>query len=101
MARYGFCPSGRLFEAASCGTPIVTDVWEGLESFFVPGEEILPVRDAEEVVRVLRMPSEQLRAIGEAARRRALRNHTGEARVIELERLCLPMLAMKSAAFAR
>ncbi len=100
MARYGFCPSGRLFEAAACGTPIVTDVWEGLESFFEPQSEILPVRDADEVVRVLQMPPTELRAVGEAARRRALRDHTGEARVIELERLCLPMLAVKSTAFA-
>ena len=41
MARMGFCPSGRLFEAAACGTPILSDAWDGLEQFFIPGEEIL------------------------------------------------------------
>jgi len=101
MARYGFCPSGRLFEAAACGTPIVTDAWEGLESFFVPGEEILPVCDADEVVALLQLPADRLRAVGEAGRRRALRDHTGEARVMELEELCLPLLGARQAAAAR
>lgn len=101
MVRYGYCPSGRLFEAAACGTVILTDVWEGLESFFEPGVEILPVRNAEEVVEVLQLPTEHLRAVGQAARRRALRDHTGEARVIELERLCAPLLAAEVVAFAR
>ena len=101
MARYGFCPSGRLFEAAACGTPILTDMWEGLETFFEPGVEILPVRTADDVVAVLRLPAERLRVIGDAARRRALRDHTGEARVIELERLCAPLLAEKVRLLAR
>ena len=98
MARYGFCPSGRLFEAAACGTPILTDTWDGLASFFTPAVEILPVGSADEVVEVLRMPVEQLRTVGEAARRRVLRDHTGEARVIELERICAPLLAKGAAA---
>src|SRR6185369_8117440 len=41
MAEMGFCPSGRLFEAAACGAPILTDTWEGLDQFYTPGEEIL------------------------------------------------------------
>ena len=41
MAEMGYCPSGRLFEAAACGTPIVSDWWEGLDHFFEPGKEIL------------------------------------------------------------
>ena len=100
MARYGYCPSGRLFEAAACGTPIVTDMWEGLETFFVPGTEILPVNAADDVVNVLGLAAEQLRMIGDAGRRRALRDHTGEARVIELERLCLPLLDGRSSTIA-
>ena len=101
MARYGFCPSGRLFEAAACGTPIITDMWEGLESFFVPGTEILPVNDADDVVNVLAFTPERLRAIGDAGRRRVLRDHTGEARVMELEKLCLPLLEVRSSITAR
>ena len=101
MARYGYCPSGRLFEAAACGTPIVTDMWEGLETFFEPGREILPVRTADDVVEILRLPAERLQAIGDAARQRALRDHTGEARVLELERLCAPLLAEKVRLLAR
>ena len=41
----GYCPSGRLFEAAACGAPILSDWWEGLEAFFEPGEEILVAHD--------------------------------------------------------
>ena len=44
MAAMGFCPSGRLFEAAACGVPVLSDAWEGLEAFFSPGEEILTAR---------------------------------------------------------
>ena len=42
MAAAGWCPSGRLFEAAACGVPVLSDTWEGLEAFFTPGQEILP-----------------------------------------------------------
>ena len=45
MAAMGYCPSGRLFEAAACGAPILSDGWEGLERFFRPGIEILIARD--------------------------------------------------------
>ena len=44
MARMGWCPSGRLFEAAACGAPILTDAWDGLDTFFTPGDEILVAR---------------------------------------------------------
>ena len=44
MAAMGWCPSGRLFEAAACGTPLLTDAWEGLDAFFTPGREILVAR---------------------------------------------------------
>ena len=45
MADMGYCPSGRLFEAAACGTSALSDVWEGLDEFYAPGQEILLCRD--------------------------------------------------------
>ncbi len=88
MASYGYCPSGRLFEAAACGAPLLTDVWEGLEEFFVPGREILTVRSAADVLEALELSDGELQAMAEAARERTLLEHTGERRVMELERMC-------------
>ena len=88
MAEYGYCPSGRLFEAAACGAAIVSDGWEGLETFFAAGTELLRVDCAEDVRRALRLPLEELRRIGEAARERALAEHTAERRAISLEAYC-------------
>lgn len=84
MKDYGYCPSGRLFEAASCGVPVVTDAWEGLDRFFEPGREIIVAREAEDVVRALRMPEADRRRIAEAARARALRDHSAAVRAKEL-----------------
>lgn len=84
MAEMGFCPSGRLFEAASCGVPVLTDDWDGLDTFFVPGEEILVARDTASAIAALSLPVEALQRIGEAARRRALASHTADARAEEL-----------------
>jgi spore maturation protein CgeB len=88
MVEYGFCPSGRLFEAASCGTPIVSDVWEGLETFFAIGTEILPVRNRGDVIAALSLSDRELAVLAEAARARTLTHHTAEHRVAELERIC-------------
>ena len=88
MASYGFCPSGRLFEAAACAVPLLTDTWEGLETFFQPGTEILPVRSAAEVLEALSLSDAELRMIAEAARNRTMLEHTGERRVAELEQMC-------------
>ncbi len=88
MARYGYCPSGRLFEAAACGAPLLTDTWEGLDTFFTPGGEILPVATADEVLRALSLSDGELRAIAGRARERTLEEHTGACRVRELERIC-------------
>jgi spore maturation protein CgeB len=85
MAAYGFCPSGRLFEAAACRTPILTDTWEGLEAFFAPGEEILPVRTTAEVQQALSLTGAELTRIAEAAYHRTLTQHTADQRVLELE----------------
>jgi len=87
MADYGFCPSGRLFEAAACGTPIITDSWEGLDTFFTPGTEILPVSSAVDVLRAISLADAELRAVAEAARERTLAEHTATCRARELERI--------------
>jgi spore maturation protein CgeB len=87
MAEMGYCPSGRLFEAAACGAPILTDPWEGLESFFAPGREVLVAGCTEDALRVLDLGPEELAEIARAARRRVLEEHTAECRVVELERV--------------
>lgn len=87
LAGTGFAPSHRVFEAAACGTPVVTDRWPGLDSYFKPGREILVVDSTEEVERILRdLPEEERRAIGERARQVVLERHTTAQRAIELER---------------
>ena len=87
MAEMGYCPSGRLFEAAACGVPVLSDDWEGLEHFFRAGSEIIIARSTEEAVNAVRdMPREQLERIGSAAREHALDEHTSEHRVLDLER---------------
>ncbi len=85
MVRAGYSPSVRLFEAAACGVPIVTDEWPGLETFFKLRTEIIPVRTAQEVLAHLRMSEDQRLAIGEKARRRVLRFHTAAVRAEEFE----------------
>ncbi len=85
MAEYGYCPSGRLFEAAACGVPLLTDGWEGIDEFFTPGTEILRVDTAEEVLQTLSLSDMELRRIAEGARTRALAGHTADCRVRDLE----------------
>ena len=84
MARMGWCPSGRLFEAAACGTPVLSDSWDGLEDFFAPGEEILVAGDSEAALAALAMPEVALRAIAGRARERALAQHSAARRAREL-----------------
>ena len=76
-ARGGFCPSGRLFEAAACGTPILSDWFEGLDTFFAPGEEIFVVRAGDDVLSALRCPDSELAWLAQRARQRTLQEHTG------------------------
>jgi spore maturation protein CgeB len=83
-ARAGYCPSGRLFEAAACGTAIVSDVFEGLDHFFTIGREILCARRASDVIAVLDRSDEDLARLGRAARERALADHTADRRAREL-----------------
>jgi spore maturation protein CgeB len=85
MAEMGYCPSGRLFEAAACGTPILSDWWEGLDGFFEPGAEVLVARTTGEAVGAIGLPDEQLSRIARCARERALDEHTADRRARELE----------------
>ena len=87
MAEMGYCPSGRLFEAAACGTPILTDSWEGLETFFEPWEEILVANNTEEALEAMDLPRAALARVADAARERTLAEHTAECRARDLERI--------------
>jgi spore maturation protein CgeB len=84
MAEMGWCPSGRLFEAAACGTPVLSDVWDGLDEFFTPQREILLVRNTEDAVAALDLPDAEITRIGRAARERALAEHTSAHRTRQL-----------------
>ncbi|HVZ33457.1 MAG TPA: glycosyltransferase, partial [Polyangiaceae bacterium] len=98
MARLGHCPSGRLFEAAACGTPLLSDEFEGLELFFEPGSEIEIVRNRADVLRALAASPRELEARAERARRRVLAEHTAASRAKRLLRLlsALPSSAPRS-----
>ena len=86
MRRAGHSPSVRMFEAAACGTPIISDYWPGLEEFFELKTEILTASSTEEMLVYLKEISEKDRcALGDRARRRVLANHTSEQRALELE----------------
>jgi spore maturation protein CgeB len=88
MARYGYCPATRVFEAAGAGACIITDLWEGVELFLEPGREVIPARDGNEVAEALEgMTTAKAREIGEAARRRVLAQHTYRHRAEQLEAL--------------
>jgi spore maturation protein CgeB len=84
MAAMGYCPSGRLFEAAACGVSVLSDWWEGLDSFFDPGSEILIGRSTADAVAALDLPQPELDRIAAAARERVLAEHTSEHRAREL-----------------
>ena len=84
MAELGWCPSGRLFEATACGVAVVSDFWEGLETFFTPGDEILVARDASDVLAALELSDKEIERIAAAAREHTLAAHTSERRANEL-----------------
>jgi spore maturation protein CgeB len=85
MIRAGYAPSVRLFEAAACGVPIISDNWEGLETFFAVGTEILVASHPSDTMLYLSgMPEQTRRRIGERARMRVLAEHTAAHRAAEL-----------------
>jgi spore maturation protein CgeB len=83
MVRAGWSPSVRLFEAAACAVPVVSDIWDGIDTFFVPDEEIVLAASPEDVADALRR--HDLPDIGARARERVLADHTAERRVAQLE----------------
>ena len=86
MARYGFSPATRVFEAAGAGACVITDAWEGIELFLEPGEEILVAEDGGEVAELVgSLTPQRARQIGDAARRRVLRDHTYARRALIVE----------------
>ncbi|HEY4087994.1 MAG TPA: glycosyltransferase [Bryobacteraceae bacterium] len=86
MARYGFSPATRVFEAAGAGACLITDFWEGIDLFFEPGKEILVAEDGTAVAgHLLELTPERARAIGEAAFRRAIAEHTYAHRAAKVE----------------
>jgi spore maturation protein CgeB len=90
MVRAGYSPSVRLFEAASCGTPIISDDWPGLKTFFQPGKEIFVAKSAREVLDILQeVPEPVAHEIGSRARERVLREHTSAHRAAEFESFIL------------
>lgn len=84
MARWGWCPSGRFFEAAACGTPLISDWWEGLDWFFDVVRDLRVVSRPEHVEHALAMPAAELQALARHARQRTLDDHTGQVRARQL-----------------
>lgn len=84
MAAMGYCPSGRLFEAAACGTVVLSDWWEGLDTFFEPRSEILIAKSTAEAVSAIRLTAADIRAIATRARERVLACHTADIRAQRL-----------------
>ncbi len=86
MVEAGYSPSVRLFEAAACGTPIISDWWQGLDTFFEPNREILIAHSSEEsLYYLLNMTEAERIALGSRARGRVLGAHTAKHRALELE----------------
>jgi spore maturation protein CgeB len=85
MADMGWCPSGRLFEAAACGVPVLTDTWAGLAEFFEPGRDVLVAASADDTLAALELTDAELGRIGANARERVLADHTSTRRAADLE----------------
>lgn len=88
MARFGYSPATRVFEAAGSAACIITDAWKGIEQFLEPDEEILVAEDGGMVIaHLLTLTPRRAREIGEAARRRILAAHTYDRRAVQVEAL--------------
>jgi spore maturation protein CgeB len=88
MARYGFSPPTRIFEAAGAGACIITDAWDGIEEFLEPGREIIVAEYGEAVVQAMReLTPATARKLAAAARRRVLSEHTYVHRARQVDRL--------------
>ena len=99
MVSAGYSPSVRLFEAAACGATIVSDDWPGLDTFFVPEQEILLAHTAEDVVQYLNNSDRaQLSTIGRRAQERVLAEHTSHRRAEQFESYVSDVLSSRIAA---
>jgi len=88
MASYGFSPPTRIFEAAGAAACLITDAWEGIETFLTPDREVLVAQDADDVARhLLGLDEQKAKEIGEAAKRRVLAEHTYQHRALQLQDL--------------
>lgn len=85
MVHAGYSPSVRLFEAAACGTPVISDTWAGIDLLFTPGDSILLAASADDVIEALAFTSEAKARIGAKARAIVLAQHTASHRAAELE----------------
>ena len=86
MIRAGYSPSVRLFEAAACGVPIISDAWDGLDTFFRIGQEIFVANSSEDVLAILHnITEDERRRVADAARAKVLSTHTASRRAAELE----------------
>ena len=95
MAEMGYCASGRLFEAAACGTPILSDWWEGLDTFFTPGSEILTATTTGEAIGAIQLSDSELIRIAKDARERTLAQHSASVRAVEMEHILAGVFARK------
>jgi spore maturation protein CgeB len=102
MAEMGWCPSGRLFEAAACGAAVLSDKWPGLEAFFAPEFEVFVASSTADSLRNLDRADAEIRRVGAAARERTLSEHTSERRATQMlaafeqARRPAPALAMEA-----
>jgi spore maturation protein CgeB len=95
MREAGWSPSVRLFEAAACGTAIITDYWPGLDDFLTPDKEVLVARSADDVLRALIETGIETRlALAARARQRVMREHTAARRIDLLEHELHELLPM-------
>lgn len=86
MARYGFSPATRVFEAAGAGACLITDAWRGIEQFLEPDQEVLVAHNGAEVAELINdLPPDRARAIGAAAQRRVLEEHTYRHRARQVD----------------
>lgn len=99
MAKTGFSPPTRVFEAAGAGACLIMDRWEGAELFLEPDREVLLAADGDEVITHLRtLTPERARAIGDAARRRVLAEHTYRHRARQFQEILDEQLALRETA---
>jgi spore maturation protein CgeB len=84
MAQMGWCPSGRMFEAAACGAAVVSDYWDGLQEFFRPGADLLVANSTDDVLDALAAGDGEIERVARAGQERVLAQHTSAHRAREL-----------------